>query len=240
MVGDNGQIFLRDDFTNQSGDTISGNQYSGGPWTYYLGGGSGSRSGIAGTVAGFVGGWQLTSGASATNNIFLGQYYSASNGIPAPSATSWTYDAAIKLTTIANDYHAVGVTQAGNTVMTASGSAIWCDVTDTGSAGAWACHMQNYSGGLVITNIAISPAPTASTNVLIWRFIATTTEIDIYTVSAGTSTKLGCTNVGGTGGCTAWTANSLPGSGPMGTQFETKNNASVAASMDVLAWSFLQ
>ena len=85
-----------------------------------------------------------------------------------------------------------------------------------------------------VTNITLSPTQTADTSVHVLKIVANTTEIDFYF----DNTKVGCTNSGGTGGCTAWTVGVSPSA--MSTGWGVKTNAAATASIKVYGWQLEQ
>jgi len=247
MFGDTGyQKYLREEFTYQ-GEVDNGGCVIGTVTSYCKNNvaGTGSMQPPPAQVAGYFSGLEVTSGATTGNDTMIwgpsNTVQSVFNIFPAASATAYTYDMVVELNTLANDYHAAGllysIGQPASTYTSQGG--IWCDVTDTASAGNWACHFQNYNGGFQETNITPSPTQTAVGTAIIIRFVVTSSEVDYYFGTPGSLTKVGCGNSGGTGGCTAWTANSLP-TQALAPAWEAKTNTSGAAGTSLLGWSFSQ
>lgn len=230
--------FIGDDLTRDPTNFLNGQVP--GPIAYGNKGINGT-CGTAGTslinapaVTGYFNGWDIVTGATSGNDCLYRALEGTVDLLPAPSATSYQVDFAESNDTLANDYHAVGIANiaANGGASSFAGTAydkIWCDVTDTATAGNWACH---FSVGATQTNVTLSPAQTAVAGPTVIGIVVTNAEVDFYFGG----TKVGCANSGGTGGCTAWTASSLT-TARLSPAWEAMTNTTAAAKTGLYGWS---
>lgn len=227
------QVQLTELFTTAPISTSSG--YNSGVTTYSTAGSTSGcntgaaiygagEAGLPAQPANFFGAWTVISGAASGNDCSAAAVYNGPALFPALTSTAVTVDLAVRLQEVANDYHAVGIAapSATNAPLLDSGtpSGIWCDVTDTASAGTWACHTAN---GTSVTNVTLSPAETADTNVHVLRIVASSSSVTFYW--DGTSVGSSTTNLPTTGLTPVW---------------EAKTNTTVKAQTTLAGWSYLQ
>lgn len=230
--------FIREHFQRASSADNNGNR-QGDEMSYSLRNVAGTGTLVSVTaITRTFGGWKLSSGATSGNESLLES--SRDDGVsggfmPAVSGTAWTWTDKFQLGGVANNYYEVGATDSNLATATfASQEGFWCDVTNTGSAGNWACHTNVFSGSMQTTNITLSPTQTADTSAHILQVVASSTEVDFF----WDGTKVGCTNSGGTGGCTAWTVGLTAAT--LSAGHGVKTNTAAAMAITMLGYTFEQ
>jgi hypothetical protein len=177
--------------------------------------------GITPLSNGMIGVWGATAGAVSGDDVIL-QHQENSNqsNFPALTSTTWTYETRIALAGVANNYLGAGFATNGSF---GTQPGIWCDVTNTGSAGNWACHVRSTA----TTTVTLSPAQTADTNPHVISFTMTNASITFFFdgVSVGTTTV---------------TANFPATNGIGDPQWEAKTNTTATATIWTSGWRFYQ
>jgi hypothetical protein len=173
--------------------------------------------------ANYIGSVGISSGAISGNDSTLDVFVDNANGIyPAASTTVYTFQGRFALGAAANNYFGVGLRRfnglyGGSTII--SSEAMWCDVTNTGSAGIWACHTSDGGG---TQDVSLSPTQTADLSWHVIKITVTSSTVTFYFdgVSVGSST-----------------AHILTSNG-VSPVFEAKTNTTSAATIHVNAVSF--
>lgn len=167
------------------------------------------------------GGWSVTSGATSGNDS---SFTTNTNPIPPSSTTPIILHFFVLPGSVtANGYFAAGVTSSRTAAfVSAAASAAWCDVTNTTSAGNWACHTTGQSGST--TNVTLSPAQTAT--------VGSNTDIEIVLTTTAATFYFNGTQVG-------QSTTNLP-SVAMAVGAEAKTAAANTNAISLLEWTATQ